>query len=376
MLPLSETNAIATESARAQITRRLEALIDHERCAFYMKHVMSKSYRVAVVGVTGAVGELILRVLEERQFPVRELVPVASARSAGKTLTFQGATHTVKALAPEVFDGVDLAFFAAGGSISREYAPIAAEKGALVIDNSSAFRLDPDCPLCVPEVNLEAARNPKKGIIANPNCSTTQMVVALKPIYELGGGIKRVVVSTYQAISGAGAQAIEAFKQQSLDVAKGEAPSGTEKLKGQLAQNLLMHWTPDEASGYQEEELKMVHETKKIFGDDSIRVTPNTVRVPVLSGHSEFLAVETNQPLDPAAVREALASMEGVVVMDAFANGVYPKPLDVVGRDEVFVGRIREDVGNPGGITLWVVADNLRKGAATNAVQIAQGLLL
>jgi aspartate-semialdehyde dehydrogenase len=336
---------------------------------------MSKALKVAVVGVTGAVGQEMLRVLEERNFPVAELVPVASARSAGRTVTFRGEAHEVRALSPEVFEGVDLALFSAGGSISREFAPVAAAAGALVVDNSSAFRMDPDCPLCVPEVNLEACRSPKKGIIANPNCSTIQMVVALKPVHDLGG-LKRVVVATYQAISGAGAQAIEAFEKQSVDVAQGQAPSGLEKLKGQLAQNLLMHWTPDAATGYQEEELKMVNETKKIFGDESIQVSPTAVRVPVLSGHSEAITVETHRPVTAEAVRSALEAMSGVVVVDDFAGGVYPQPKDCVGKDPVFVGRIRQDVGNPSGVQMWVVADNLRKGAATNAVQVAEGILL
>src|SRR5690606_624704 len=237
----------------------------------------------------------------------------------------------------------------------------------------SAFRMDPDCPLCVPEVNLEAARSPKKGIIANPNCSTIQMVVALKPVHELGG-LKRVVVSTYQAISGAGAQAIDAFLTQSADVVNGREPSGLEKLKGQLAQNLLMHWTVDAATGYQEEELKMVHETKKIFGDPSIQVSPTCVRVLVVSGHSESISVETHRLVNVAVARASLEKMDGVVVVDDFVHGVYPQPKDCVGKDPVFVGRIREDVGNPGGLQMWVVADNLRKGAATNAVQIAEGL--
>jgi aspartate-semialdehyde dehydrogenase len=201
------------------------------------------------------------------------------------------------------------------------------------------------------------------------------MVVALKPVHDLGG-LKRVVVATYQAISGAGAQAIEAFEKQSVDVAQGQAPSGVDKLKGQLAQNLLMHWTPDAATGYQEEELKMVNETKKIFGDDTIQVSPTAVRVPVLSGHSEAITVETHRPVTAEAVRSALEAMSGVVVVDDFASGVYPQPKDCVGKDPVFVGRIRQDVGNPGGVQMWVVADNLRKGAATNAVQVAEGILL
>ncbi len=335
---------------------------------------MPKSLKVAVVGTTGAVGQEMLRVLEERKFPVGELVPVASPKSAGKKVKLGGSEHTVRALAPEVFEGVDVALFSAGGSISKEWCPVAASKGALVVDNSSAFRRDPDCPLCVPEVNIEAARSPKKGIIANPNCSTIQMVVALKPIHD-AARLKRIVVSTYQAISGAGAQAVEDFLAQMRAFAAGEAiPNG--KLGGQLAANLLMQWTPDVASGYQEEELKMVFETKKIFGDESIQVSPTTVRVPVVSGHSESVTVETHAPITAAQARALLEKAEGVVVVDDFAKGVYPKPVDAVGKDATFVGRIRDDVGNPGGIQMWVVSDNLRKGAATNAVQIAERLLL
>jgi aspartate-semialdehyde dehydrogenase len=335
---------------------------------------MSKPLKVAVVGTTGAVGQEMLRVLEARNFPVGELVPVASPRSAGKKVTFAGREFTVKAIAPEVFEGVDVALFSAGGSVSKEWCPIAASKGALVIDNSSAFRRDPECPLCVPEVNLEAARNPKKGIIANPNCSTIQMVVALKPLHD-AARLKRVVVSTYQAISGAGAQAVEDYKAQLRALASGEpVPDG--KLGGQLAGNLLMQWTPDGETGYQEEELKMVVETKKIFGDESIQVSPTAVRVPVVSGHSESITVETHAPQTAKQARALLEKADGVVVVDDFANGVYPKPIDSVGTDPVYVGRIRDDVGNPGGIQMWVVADNLRKGAATNAVQIAERLLL
>jgi aspartate-semialdehyde dehydrogenase len=335
---------------------------------------MPKPLKVAVVGTTGAVGQEMLRVLEERKFPVGELVPVASPRSAGKKVTLGGSEHTVRALSPEVFEGVDVALFSAGGSISKEWCPVAASKGALVIDNSSAFRQDPDCPLCVPEVNIEAARNPKKGIIANPNCSTIQMVVALKPIHD-AARIRRIVVSTYQAISGSGAQAVEDFLAQVRAFAAGE-PISDGKLKGRLAGNLLMHWTPDVESGYQEEELKMVFETKKIFGDPTIQVSPTAVRVPVVSGHSESIAVETHSPITAKQARALLEKADGVVVVDDFANGVYPKPIDSVGTDPVYVGRIRDDVGNPGGIQMWVVADNLRKGAATNAVQIAERLLV
>ena len=264
---------------------------------------MSKALKVAVVGVTGAVGQEMLRVLEERRFS-RRAGPRGSPRSAGRSITFGGTEHTVRALSPSVFEGVDLALFSAGGSTSREFGPVAAAAGALVVDNSSAFRMDPDCPLCVPEVNLEACRSPKKGIIANPNCSTIQMVVALKPVHELGG-LKRVVVATYQAISGAGAQAIEAFHKQIADVAAGHDPSGLRETQ-RTARAKPPHALDTRSSErVPEEELKMVHETKKISGDPSIQVSPTTVRVPVVSGHSEAITVETHRPVRVRCPRRA-----------------------------------------------------------------------
>ncbi|MFK7991208.1 MAG: aspartate-semialdehyde dehydrogenase [Sandaracinaceae bacterium] len=334
---------------------------------------MANGSKVAVLGVTGAVGQEMLRVLEERDFPVAEFIPLASPRSAGREITFRGEVHRVQAVTPEAFQGVDFALFSAGGGTSREWAPIAAERGAVVIDNSSAWRRDPDVPLVVPECNLEAAHSRPKGIIANPNCSTIQMVVALAPLHA-ESRIRRVVVSTYQAISGSGAQAVEAFQAQAKAVANGEPPD-LAPLKGQLAQNLLMHWSRDVDSGYQEEELKMVHETRKILADPEIRVSPTAVRVPVISGHAESIALECEAPLAAARARALLEAAPGVEVVDDFATGVYPQPIDVVGKDNVLVGRIREDVGNPGGLLMWVVGDNLRKGAALNAVQIAEGLL-
>lgn len=334
---------------------------------------MSKHFKVAVVGATGLVGQQMLRVLEAREFPIETLVPVAS-RADGRSVTFRGEQHDVVAISPEVFEGVDLALFSAGGGPSREWSPIAASKGALVVDNSSAFRGDPDVPLCVPEVNLEAARNPKKGIVANPNCSTIQMVVALKPLHD-EARIRRIVVCTYQAISGGGAKSVECFEAQCLAAAKGEEVDHG-KLGARLAGNLLMNWSVDPSTLYQEEELKMVHETRKILGDESVRVSPTAVRVPVATGHSEAITIETERPLTPERARELLAAFPGVELVDDFGAGVYPTPLDSAGRDEVFVGRVREDIGNPGGLLLWVVSDNLLKGAALNAVQIAEGLLL
>jgi aspartate-semialdehyde dehydrogenase len=305
---------------------------------------------------------------------VRELVPVASARSAGKTVMFRGRPHTVVEISPEAFEGCDLALFSAGGGTSKQWSPVAVSKGAIVVDNSSAFRADPDVPLIVPEVNAHAAANRPKGIIANPNCSTIQMVVALKPLHD-EARLKRVVVSTYQAISGAGAQAVAAFEAQEDATAHGRTVD-KRKLSGQLSRNLLMHWKPDPQTGYQEEELKMVAETRKIFGDPSIAVSPTTVRVPVVTSHSESITVETHRPLTAARARELLRRAEGIEVVDDFAHGVYPQPIDAAGRDPVYVGRIREDIGNPGGIQMWVVSDNLRKGAALNAIQIAERVLL
>ena len=335
---------------------------------------MSEGFKVAVVGATGMVGQEMLRTLEHRAFPVRELVPVASARSAGKKVRFNESEHVVQEIAPDVFEGVELALFSAGGGTSRQWSPIAAERGALVVDNSSAFRRDPEVPLVVPEVNLAAAAERPKGIIANPNCSTIQMVVALKPIHD-AARLRRVVVAPYQAISGAGAQAVAAFEAQA-EAAANSGPIEKEKLSGRLTGNLLMHWKPDPETGYQEEELKMVVETQKIFGDPSIAVSPTTVRVPVITGHSEAVTIETHQPITAAKARELLQAAEGVEVVDDFGEGIYPQPIDAAGQDPVYVGRIRDDVGSPGGIQMWVVADNLRKGAALNAIQIAERVLI
>jgi aspartate-semialdehyde dehydrogenase len=334
---------------------------------------MSKQWTVAVVGATGMVGQEMLKVLEQRQFPVGKLVPMASERSAGKKLPFAGSDHEVVALSAEAFEGVDIALFSAGGSLSKEWAPVAADKGAIVVDNSSAWRMDPECPLVVPEVNLAAAKHRPKGIIANPNCSTIQMVVALAPIHQ-AARIQRIIVSTYQAISGAGAEDVRSYEAQAKALAEGKpAPNGS--LPGQLAGNLLMNWKPDAETGYQEEELKMVNETRKIFADERMRISPTCVRVPVVVGHSESVTVETEKPLRAGDVRELLGEAPGIELVDDFASGVYPKPLDSAGRDPVYVGRIRNDIGNAGGIQMWVVADNLRKGAALNAVQIAEAVL-
>jgi aspartate-semialdehyde dehydrogenase len=335
---------------------------------------MGKQFKVAVLGATGAVGETMLRVLHERRFPASEVIALASPASAGRKVRFGDGELTVRPVSADAFSGVDLALFSAGSGPSKEWAPIAAKAGALVVDNSSAWRMDPDVPLCVPEVNLAAARNPKKGIVANPNCSTIQMLVALKPIHDLSR-IRRIVVSTYQAISGAGAKAVEAFREQSAAFARGEKVHHG-PLNGQLVGSLLMEWKRDPATGYQEEELKMIHETRKILDDAEIRISPTTVRVPVVNGHSESIAIEASRALTVDEVREALSKAPGVKLVDDFSKGAYPRPIDADGKDDVFVGRVREDLGNPGGILLWCVSDNVRKGAATNAVQIAEGLLL
>jgi aspartate-semialdehyde dehydrogenase len=334
---------------------------------------MAKRFKVAVVGATGLVGREMLRVLEQRAFPVGELVPLASPRSAGTELTFAGRAHRVQPVSEQAFAGVDLALFSAGAGPSRQWCPVAAAAGALVVDNSSAWRMDPDVPLCVPEVNLEAARAPKKGIVANPNCSTIQMLVALKPLHD-EARLRRIVVATYQAVSGAGAGAVASLEAQTRALAEGRVPEPG-ALPGILAGNLLMSWKVDPETLYQEEELKMIHETRKILGDPTIRVSPTAVRVPVRNAHSEAVTIETERPLSAARARELLAKAPGVELMDDFARGVYPQPAHASGRDAVLVGRVREDLGNPGGLSLWIVGDNLRKGAALNAVQIAEALL-
>jgi aspartate-semialdehyde dehydrogenase len=335
---------------------------------------MGREYKVAVAGATGAVGRQMVACLEERNFPVARLRPLASERSIGKTVTFRGREIPVEVLGPESFKGIDLALFSAGGSVSKEYAPIAAQAGAVVVDNSSAWRMDPDVPLVVPEVNpQDIALYKKTGIIANPNCSTIQMVVVLKPLHD-AARIKRVVVSTYQAVSGTGQKAVEELADQvralfnSQDIVKKVYPH-------RIAFNCLPHIDVFLENGYTKEEMKMVLETKKIMGDESIAVTATTVRVPVFYGHSESVNIETERKLTPAEAREILAKAPGVKVVDDPSKNEYPMPLDAAGQDLTLVGRIREDFSIKNGLNLWVVADNIRKGAATNAVQIAEILI-
>ncbi|MEJ5339138.1 MAG: aspartate-semialdehyde dehydrogenase [Aquificaceae bacterium] len=328
-------------------------------------------YRVAVVGATGEVGRAFLRVLEERDFPVDELLLFASERSEGLELSFRGEKLKVQALNKRSdFRGIDIALFSAGSSISREYAPRFASDGAVVIDNSSAWRLEPDVPLVVPEVNPDDIKE-HRGIIANPNCSTIQMLVALKPIYDVAG-IEAIVVSTYQSVSGAGAKAIRELQEQTRAWCEGRELPPAKALPKRIAFNVVPQIDLFTENGYTKEELKMLNETRKILHDPHIRVSATCVRVPVLYGHSEAVSLKLKSELSPEAAREILRGAKGVVLMDSPEKGEYPLPVDVAGRDEVFVGRIRKDMVFEPGLSLWVVADNIRKGAATNAVQIAE----
>ncbi len=328
-----------------------------------------KQFNVAVVGATGLVGETMLRVLEERGFSVRELLPLASENSRGKSVKFAGKKIPVQALSKDSFKGMDFALFSAGASVSLEYAPIAASSGAIVIDNTSAFRMEEDIPLIVPEVNGDVLKSFKGGIIANPNCSTIQLVCVLKPIHDVAK-IKRVVVSTYQSVSGAGRDAIGELEEGSRNV-----HCKVKTFPHRIAFNCIPHIDVFEMNGYTREELKVVNETKKIMGDETIAVTCTAVRVPVKVGHSESVNIETFKKLSAQDARIILSKAPNVVVIDEPAMASYPLAINAEGRDEVFVGRIREDISIENGIECWVVSDNLRKGAATNAVQIAELLI-
>jgi len=329
-------------------------------------------YNIAIVGATGAVGNEMIEVLEERGFPVGDLRLFASERSAGETLPYKEEEFEVDLLGEKVFQGIDIALFSAGEKISLEFAPKAVQAGAVVIDNSSAFRMDPQVPLVIPEVNPGAVKR-HQGIIANPNCSTIQMVVALKPLHD-AARIRRVVVTTFQSVSGKGREAMDELFDQTRailgfqDVTVGVFPY-------QIAFNCLPHIDLFLENGYTKEEMKMVHETRKILEDDSIRITATTVRVPVYIGHSESVNIETEKKIPANEARAILSAAPGVIVYDDPMRNIYPVPLNVAGKDEVFVGRIREDESIPNGLNLWVVADNLRKGAATNAIQIAEMLI-
>ncbi len=348
---------------------------------------MSREFCVAVAGATGAVGKTMIKVLEERDFPVSEIRLLASERSEGKELSFRGQKVVVHKMDHDSFDGVDIALFSAGGARSLEFAPSAARAGAVVIDNSSAWRMDPEVPLVVPEVNPHAIEGyGKKGIIANPNCSTIQMVVALKPLYDFAR-IKRIVVSTYQAVSGTGQQAITELEEEIRQwVIKG-CGSEPGKSKGwageydykayphQIAFNCLPHIDVFTDNGYTKEEMKMVNETRKILEDDSIMVSATAVRVPVFFGHSEAVNIQFERPVSAEKARELLSEAPGVKVVDEPSENLYPMAIEAEGKDWTLVGRIRQDISQENGLDLWVVADNIRKGAATNAVQIAEKLI-
>ncbi len=336
--------------------------------------------KVAVVGASGAVGREMLKVLIERQFPVDELLVLASERSAGEELEFGDQTVTIEELTPESFQGVDIALFSAGGSISAEFGPIAVEAGAIVVDNSSHFRMDEEVPLVVPEVNPDIARafitelpEGKGGIIANPNCSTIQLVVALKPIFDKVG-IRRLIVSTYQSVSGAGKVGMDELWNQTLAIFNQEEIVA-EKFAHPIAFNCIPHCDVFLENGYTKEEMKIVNETRKILGAPKLAVTCTAVRVPVFAGHSESVNIETEQLLTAADARELLSQSPGIIVLDDPTENVYPTAAELAGTDATYIGRIREDESIENGLNLWIVADNLRKGAALNAVQVAELVL-
>lgn len=330
-----------------------------------------KTFNVAVVGATGAVGQTMLAILEQRQFPIGQLSVLASERSAGDTIEFAGKKITVQDLATFDPAGVDFALFSAGGSISKEFAPKFAAAGAIVIDNSSAFRMDDDVPLVVSEVNPEALQNIPRGIVANPNCSTMQMLVAIAPIHR-AVGIRRINVATYQSVSGAGRSALEELGRQTANILSFQDPN-PQRFPVQIAFNLIPHIDEFLDNGYTKEEMKLVWETRKILGDQRIMVNPTAVRVPVFYGHSEAVHLETIGKITASEARALLEHAPGVSVVDERAAGGYPTPVThASGHDAVFVGRIREDVSCENGLNLWVVSDNIRKGAALNAVQIAE----
>jgi aspartate-semialdehyde dehydrogenase len=336
--------------------------------------VKKENYNVAVVGATGAVGEQMREVLEERQFPVGELRLLASERSAGQYLPFQGSQLRVEVLKEDSFKGIDIGLFSAGGSVSAKFAPLAVTAGAVVVDNTAFFRMEPDVPLVVPEVNAkEIAKYNARGIIANPNCSTIQLVVALKPIHDVAR-LKRVVVSTYQSVSGAGRQAMDELSQQVTALFSGHEIR-KQKFPHQIAFNCIPHIDVFMASGYTKEEWKLINETRKIFAEPNLPVTATTVRVPVFCSHSESVNVETEKKLSAQGAKDILRDAPGVLLVDEPENDLYPMAIDATGKDATYVGRIREDDSIANGLNLWVVADNLRKGAALNAVQIAEILI-
>jgi aspartate-semialdehyde dehydrogenase len=330
---------------------------------------VSNGLRIAVLGATGAVGAEILALLEQRQFPVKTLTLLASPRSAGTKLTFQGEAVDVQVLDDNCFKGIDLVLASAGGSVSKQWLPKAVAAGALAVDNSSAFRMDPVVPLVVPEVNPEAAKV-HQGIIANPNCTTILMALAVWPLHQIQA-VQRIVVATYQSASGAGARAMEEVKQQAQAMLNGHPPV-TEAFPYPLAFNLFPHNSDLNDLGYCQEEMKMVNETRKIFGDPNIRISPTCVRVPVLRAHSEAINLEFNQPFSVAQAKDVLSQAPGVKVVEDWGRNYFPMPIEASGQDDVLVGRIRQDISNLNGLELWLSGDQIRKGAALNAVQIAE----
>lgn len=335
---------------------------------------MSKKYNVCVLGATGMVGREMIKVLEQRNFPVNRFLPLASERTAGQTVKFQGKEYTVEAATPDSFEGMEIGLFSAGAKVSAVLAPEAAKRNCVVIDNTSQFRMDPEVPLVVPEVNGHAIKR-HKGIIANPNCSTAQMVLPLKPIYD-AVGIERIVVSTYQSTSGWGKEAVaEMFEQTKILLEDPEARVEVKYLPKRIAFNVVPQIDSFVDNGYTKEEMKMVNETRKIFEDDSIRVSATCVRVPVAIGHSESVNIKTEKKISVEEVRELLSRFPTVKVVDDFKSQVYPTPIDCVGIDDTLVGRIREDISQENGIEMWIVSDNLRRGAALNAVLIAEKMI-
>ena len=335
---------------------------------------MSKKYNVCVLGATGMVGKEMMRVLEERNFPINKFLPLASERTAGTKVTFQGKEYTVELAEPKSFEGIEIGLFSAGAKPSAALAPEAVKRGCVVIDNTSHFRMDPNVPLIVPEVNGHAIKN-HKGIIANPNCSTAQMVLALKPIYD-AVGIERIVVSTYQSVSGWGKEAVgELLNQSRALLADPNAKVEAKCIFKRIAFNVVPQIDQFTDNGYTKEEMKMVNETQKIFEDDTIKVSATTVRVPVIIGHSESVNIKTKKKISASEARRLMGSFADVKVMDDPGKGIYPTPIDCVGKNETLVGRVREDISQENGLDMWIVSDNLRRGAALNAVLIAERMI-
>jgi aspartate-semialdehyde dehydrogenase len=330
---------------------------------------MPKEYNVGVLGASGAVGREMLKVLYDRGFPYKKVKALASSRSAGQLVEFENSEIEVEEVGPDSFNDLDLAIFSAGGKASAQYAPVAAKSGCPVIDNSSNWRMDPRVPLVIPEVNPGALKR-HKGIIANPNCSTIQMLVALKPIYD-AVGIKRITVATYQSVSGTGQKGIDELAEQTRDLFNGQDPE-IEVYPHRIAFNCLPHIDSFLDNGYTKEEMKMVNETVKIFDDQNLKVSATCVRVPVFYGHSEAVWIETGRAISPESARELMSRAPGLLVLDKPSENIYPLVSEAAGRDEVFVGRIRSDPSRENGLAMWIVADNIRKGAATNAVEIAE----